>query len=78
MGRGEGGGGLHMAFEAAFASDSRTNVLARLLAARSELRLAMKVMIAVADCCTSVKSCRHTVSMRHASRAKELLPVSAA
>ncbi len=66
-----------MSLETASARDSNTNVLLRLLAARSARKPCMKDMIARADSCTSVMSCRHTLLMWQASIASGLLWVSA-
>ncbi len=69
--------GRHKSSDTESARDSRTKVLLRLLAARRERRPLRKAMMALADCCTSVTSCRHTLSMWQASTASALLRVSA-
>jgi hypothetical protein len=67
-----------MSLDTASARDSSTNVLLLLLAARRARKSFMNDMIATADCCTSVISCKHTLLIRQALRASGLLCVSAA
>jgi hypothetical protein len=66
-----------MSLDTESARDSSTKVLLRLLLARNARKSFMNDIIVVADCCTSLTSCKHTLLMKQASRASGLLRVSA-